>query len=123
MLFARLAAVVLAFGTCQMATAGIAADRARHGHLGRSAGNRLSASRSGAPGCDLAIRDGSQPGEVLAPTHDDGVWAPRLHAFAFSVVPTLLPPRTPGVLVAGDVVRDPTAPFAPAVPGRGPPRR
>jgi hypothetical protein len=114
--------VVLALGTCQLAAAGIATDRGRHGQFGRSAGNRLGASRSEAPGCESAVRDGSLPGEVLAPAADD---LRSSRPFPLHLLAAFLPPLSPpsaGTLVGLSSCTAPPAPFAPAIPGRGPPR-
>lgn len=122
--FARLTAVLLAFGACQLVAAG-AADRARNGHLGRSAGNRLSASRSEALGCEVALRDGSHPGDTFVSSGDDVPSAPCFYALALAVdvvSPLPLPPESPGALATLPIVSAPPAPLVPALSGRGPPR-
>jgi hypothetical protein len=122
---ARLTALVLAFGTCQLATAGIAGDRGRHTHFGRAAGNRLSASRSGAFGCELAVRDGLQSGDMLSRCRDDGASSSScFHAFLLSDAssPLLPPSGSAGSLAALPMAAAPAAPFVPAFFGRGPPR-
>ncbi len=118
--------MVLALGTCQLAAAGVGADRARHGHLGRSAGNRLSASRSGALGCELAVRDGSHPGDVFVLSDGESPSSSRLHAFAvpFDVLsPLPAPLGSAGTLATLPRASAPAAPFVPALSGRGPPHR
>jgi hypothetical protein len=121
---ARLTAVLLAFGTCQLAAAGVA-ERARHGHLGRSAGTRLSASRSEALGCELVVRDGSHPGDAFVSSGDEVPSSPGLHPFGLplaAVSRLLLPPGSAGTLVTPSIVSALVAPSVPALSGRGPPR-
>lgn len=124
LLVARLAAVLLAFGTCQLAAAGVA-DRARHAHPGRSGGTRLSASRSDALGCELAVRDGSHPGDSFLSFGDAVPSSPRFHAFALTLAalsPLPLPPGSTGTLATPPTASAPIAPSVPALSGRGPPR-
>jgi hypothetical protein len=121
-MLARLTAVVIALGTCQLAAAGMVTDRGRQGQLGRSAGNRLSASRSETPGCELAVRDGSRPGEVLAPPQDDLRSSPRCPSLPLPVFAPLLRPRDAGTLLVLSRSTPALPRFAPAIPGRGPPR-
>lgn len=122
-LLARLTALLLAFGACQLAAAGSAGDRGRHTHFGRAGGNRLSASRSGALGCELAVRDGLQSGETLSYFRDDGASSPCFHTFLLlDALPPLLPPSgSAGTLAALPMAAAPAAPFVPALSGRGPP--
>lgn len=121
---ARLAAVVLAFGTCQLAAGGVA-DRARHPQPGRSGGTRLSASRSDALGCELAVRDGSHSGDMLVSIGDEVPSSQSFRPSPFSpaaVSPLPLPSRSTGTLAGLPIASAPVAPFVPALSGRGPPR-
>jgi hypothetical protein len=125
MLVARLTALLLAFGTCQLAAAGMAGDRGRHANFGRAAGNRLSASRSGALGCEVAVRDGLHPGDTLSHLHDDASSSLGFRiSLLFAVAsPLLLPSGGPTTLAAPPMAAAPAVPFVPALSGRGPPRR
>lgn len=121
---ARFAAVLLAFGTCQLAAAGVA-DRARHAHPGRSGGTRLSASRSEALGYELAVRDGSHSGDLLVSFGDAVPSSPHFQVLLLSpaaVSPLPLPARSTGTLAALPIASAPVAPSVPALSGRGPPR-
>jgi len=122
LILVRLTALVLAFGTYQLTAAGVATDRARHGHFSPSAGNRLSASRSRAPGCELVLRDGSPPGEALAPLRDGppSHGSPHLLLAATTMVAL---PRTFAARLAVRLPAEPAAPAASTRRGRGPPSR